>query len=248
MHNHSSAGVIAPEVPVILVARGCLAPYFLSWWLEQANPLHTLNWSRWRWLESGNMPQWIGDAPPPGPVILFDRNTTTGQTIRRLSGWLQERGYQPVAVGHVDATTCRFGIRYLDYVWDDRDRFDRLGLSGGSANGVSIVEREAYLRSRQVSGAYTLVTLDMCAPPGNCELPWRCVPAGVSLRAQPLSGPEQSALYIGAQDWRQAMLLSYIERKPLLLFSDTQPADYGIRDIEAVIAALGGPAGGQGDR
>lgn len=117
-------------LPVVLVARGCLAPYFLKWWQGTAAPLFILDFSRWRWFEFGQAaePRWIG--PMPGKdklVVLFDRNTTTGQTLRLLKSWLEADGYEVVVLGHMDRRMGRFGLRYLDYVWDDGEGYDQIG-------------------------------------------------------------------------------------------------------------------------
>lgn len=212
------------NTPVILVARGCLAPYFLGWWKAQANPLHVLNFSRWRWFENGNRPTWIGEPAPVGQVVLFDRNTTTGQTLRLLRCWLREDGYEPVVLGHMDRDMGRFGAQFLDLVWDDREGYDRLGLACGNAGGVKIVSRDEYLAQNQLGGHYTIAVLGgSLSVLGGIACPEA---AHVRLSPQPAPG---SVIYQNVPDWEVAMILGYVEQKPLITIAGAPGivTDYG---------------------
>lgn len=210
----------------ILVARGCLAPYFLEWWQGQNSPLHILDFSRWRWFEFGKLadPRWIGEAPKRDePVVLFDRNTTTGQTLRLLKIWLEGFGYEVIVIGHMDRKMGKLGLRYLDYVWDDGDGYDPFGLACEGKNGVQIVPIAEY--KKQVQGAYTICVLggkidELCGINYSKEL--------VDLKNQPveISG---SVVYQSVPSWEEAMLLGYINKKPLITVAGAGEvtADYG---------------------
>lgn len=222
------------ELPIILVARGCLAPYFLDWWKRTAAPLHICDFSRWRWFEFGEAakPRWIGTPPDKSrSIVLFDRNTTTGQTLRLLKKWLEVVGYKVVVLGHMDKKMGRFGLRYLNYVWDDSEGYDKLGLACQNQNGVRIVPVSEY--KTELDGAYTF-----CVIGG-----WRAElngvdgsEANVDIRSVAIPG-KTSVVFQNVPSWEQAMLLGYVNQKPLITIAGSAGivADYGPNDDLAEI-------------
>jgi len=215
-------------LPVILVARGCLAPYFLDWWKRTAAPLHICDFSRWRWFEFGEAarPRWIGESPPKGQVVLFDRNTTTGQTLRLLKNWLETDGYEVVVLGHMDLRMGRFGLRYLDYVWDDGEGYDRFGLACQNQNGVRLVPVADYSACK--TGAYTFCVLGGSRPElGGVD----ASETSVDLRSAPMPGND-SVVFQNVPSWEQAMILGYVNQKPLITVAGASGivADYGMND------------------
>lgn len=222
--------------PAVLVARGCLAPYFLGWWQAQTTPLFVLDFSRWRWFEFGQLaePRWIGPKPPNGHVVLFDRNTTTGQTLRLLKKWLEADGYKVVVVGHMDLKMGRFGLRYLDYVWDDSEGYDRLGLAC-QGKKVNIVPVQDF--NKNLAGAYTFCVLGGERPElGGTNAP----ESAVDLRSQPVAN-KGSVIFQSVPSWEQAMILGYINQKPLITIAgrDGIVADYGwTTDLTEIINYL----------
>lgn len=222
-------------LPIILVARGCLAPYFLEWWQKNSQSiLHILDFSRWRWFENGNMPEWIETkAPPKGKVVLFDRNTTTGQTLRILKYWLIIQGYKPIILGHLDKNMGRFGIQFLDYVWDDGEGYDRFGLSCNGA-GVKLISRDEYLKNNQLGGAYTICVVGGRIP----ELGGMETPNVIDLKSARPSEVSGTVVFQNVESWKKAMVLGYVNKKPLIIASpdktiiaDYHPSDFDFSDL-----------------
>ena len=224
-------------LPAVLVARGCLAPYFLRWWKRWPAPLHVVNFSRWRWFEFGPLaaPRWIGPAPATGRLVLFDRNTTTGQTLRLLRSWLERDGYDVLTIGHLDRGMSSFGVQFLDYVWDDSEGYDKLGLACEAQGGVRIIPVSEYNTSA-LSGVYTF-----CVIGGRRDELQGSDAAGASfdLRATPIATP-RSVVFQNVPSWEEAMLLGYINQKPLITIagSDEVVADYSVTDSLGDIVAF----------
>lgn len=226
-------------LPTVLVARGCLAPYFLGWWQRTPAPLYICDFSRWRWFEFGEAarPRWLGYRPPVGPVVLFDRNTTTGQTLRLLKKWLEADGYEVVVLGHLDYQMGRFGLRYLDFIWNDGEGYDRLGLACQAQNGVRIVPVSEF-KTELVGGAYTFCVIGgEIAELGGLDAR-QFLP--LDLRAKPIPSAG-SVVFCHVPSWEEAMILGYINQKPLITVA-TQPgiaADYRPGDdISEVVSFL----------
>ena len=216
-------------LPVVLVARGCLAPYFLDWWKRTPAPLHIAVFSRGRWFEFGAAaePRWIGEPPSKGQVVLFDRNTTTGQTLKLLKLWLQLQGYDPVVIGHLDRRMGRFGLRYLDFVWDDGEGYDRLGLVCDHAeNGVRLTP-VADFSVKLGAAAYTFCVIGGTRP----EINGINAPGSVDVRTEVVSG-DHSVVFQSVPSWEQAMILGYVNQKPLITIAGAPGvvADYGFSD------------------
>lgn len=210
--------MLRENVPVVLVARGALAPPFLSWWRRRGNPLFVLEFSRWRWFQYGAVPLWLTPPAPKGEVVLFDRDVTTGQTLRLVRQWLASQGYSPVTVGHVDAERCRFGLRFLDAVWADGALLPPSALAGAR-------------------GEYTFAVVGGSIPRlGGRRAPERVVP----LRAEVPPGPGSEVIQ-EVPSWEQAMLWSYLYQKPLVLIAGCPAvrADYAfgecLADVEACL-------------
>lgn len=217
------------EFPTILVARGCLAPYFLDWWKRTAAPLHICDFSRWRWFEFGETakPRWIGEPPAKNqPVVLFDRNTTTGQTLRLLKQWLMANGYEVIVLGHMDKKMGRFGLRYLDYVWDDSEGYDKLGLACQNQKGVCVVPVSEY--KTELEGAYTFCVIDGSRPEiGGVN----ASEMNVDIRSAPIDS-NLSVVFQNVPSWEQAMVLGYVNQKPLITIAGSAGivTDYGPED------------------
>ena len=215
-------------LPTVLVARGCLAPYFLDWWKRTPALLHIADFSRWRWFEFGAAaePRWIGEPPAKRQAVLFDRNTTTGQTLKLLKTWLKADGYDPVVIGHLDRRMGRFGLRYLDFVWDDGEGYDRLGLVCDQAeNGVRLVPVADY--SVKLGGAYTFCVIGGQRP----EIGGINAPESVDVRTEAVSG-DISVVFQNVPSWEQAMILGYVNQKPLITIAGAPGvvADYSWND------------------
>lgn len=234
----------SPLTPIILVARGCLAPYFLNWWRAVPNPLFVMDFSRWRWFEFGHeaAPRWIGGEPPCGEVILFDRNTTTGQTLRLLKLWLEARGYRVTVMGHMDRNMGRFGVRYVDVVWDDRPDFDPFGTMREECDDVKLVPSAHY--AKELQGAYTF-----CVIGGTrTELNGIDALADVDVRMNPANvPPNHSVVYQGVRNWEQAMIRGYVNNKPLITIAGAPgvTADYDHdADLSEIVTYLREETGG----
>jgi hypothetical protein len=224
-------------LPTILVARGCLAPYFLEWWQNQNSPLHILDFSRWRWFEFKKLadPRWIGTGPSADqPVVLFDRNTTTGQTLRLLKIWLEEHGYKVIIVGHMDRKMGRLGLGYLDYVWDDDDGYDKFGLACKGKSGVQIVPISKY--KKQVQGAYTFCVIGgKIDQLGGIDYS----PEMIDLKNRPVK-KNGSVIYQNVPSWEEAMILGYINKKPLVTIAGTHniTADYNYDNYREILSYI----------
>ena len=110
--------------PIVVVARGTLSPKYLRWVREywDDSQIYVVNFSRWRYFDGveESACRWV-TTPIQGPatVVVFDRSVTTGLTYKYLDQWFQKQGIKTINLGEVDAERCKFGMRWVDYVWDN---------------------------------------------------------------------------------------------------------------------------------
>ena len=214
------------QQPVVLVARGCLSSYFLGWWRANSQgSLFVIDFSRWRWFENRKGPTWIGRQPPrESQIVLFDRNTITGQTLRHLSHWLCTEGFKPIVIGHMVPAMGRFGAHFLHYVWEDGGEPNDLA-PGGVCKNARCIPIARYRANFSLGGNYTLCVLGGSIP----ELGGQNSPSiDIDLRTS-IPTPAGPLVYQNVVDWRHAMLLSSLHYgRPLITIGldKNVPADF----------------------